>query len=182
MKKILIIIAAIVALGVVSIVGFIGYMGLFSEVTVVEKNMGPYVMVYDSFVGPYQDTAAVFDKVYKAMEEKGISTELGIGVYYDDPAKVPADKLRSDCGVVLPQKNMDRLEELKQTFKVKTLKAAPSLVVDFPIKNSLSYMMGPIKAYPALSKHVESKGKTFDTTYELYDVPKSKIHFVATTK
>jgi len=42
----------------------------------------------------------VFDKIYKALEDEGIETTRAIGIYFDDPAAMPADELRSQCGVL----------------------------------------------------------------------------------
>ncbi|MCP4677469.1 MAG: hypothetical protein GY854_18540 [Deltaproteobacteria bacterium] len=180
MKKIFIIIGGVIAALVLGVVIFLGYMGMFSSLDVIKKEMGPYVVAYDSYVGPYQETGQVFDRVNQQLEKEGIRAELGLGIYYDNPSEVPADKLRSDCGSVLPQDA--NVEELKTKFKIKTIEKQLSLVIDFPIKNALSYMLGPMKAYPALNEYAKQNNLEFKMTYEVYDMPSNMTYYVAVMK
>ncbi|MCK5243546.1 GyrI-like domain-containing protein [bacterium] len=180
MKTIVFICGGVVLSGILGSIIFMGYMGMLGSLQVVEKEMGPYSLVYDSHLGPYKETGPLFDKVYKQLQAEGIQTRLGLGIYYDDPRTVPADKLRSECGVVLEDKDLDRIEELKEKYQVKTLEKRPSMVVVFPVRNSLSYMLGPMKGYPALMKYARQKGYQISMTYELYDEAAKKVYFVAT--
>ena len=170
LKWVMIIVAVIVLI----IVGFLAYMGMFSPVKVHEAQMGPFTIAYESFTGPYAQTGPVFTKVYKALKDKGINASLGLGIYYDNPAEVPADKLRSDCGAVIDKKDLAKLKK----FKVKNLAQKDSLIVEFPIRNIFSYMIGPMKAYPVLMKHAAEKGYKILMTYELYDEANGKMFFV----
>jgi len=174
LKWILIMVAVIVLL----VIGFLAYMGLFSPTKAYESKMGPFTIAYESFTGPYAKTGPVFAKVYEAIKAEGIETPRGLGIYYDDPSKVPADKLRSDCGVVIEEKEMAKFNKVRTKFKVKKLARKDSVVVEFPIRNTLSYMIGPMKAYPALMKYAGEKGYKMIMTYELYDEAQGKVLFV----
>jgi hypothetical protein len=44
-----------------------------------------------------------------------------------------------------------------------------SIVIEFPKKNMLSYMIGPIKCYPALMKYAQEKSYKMAAPYELYN-------------
>jgi hypothetical protein len=168
----------VVALVVLLAAGFLTYLGFFSEMKVSESLMGPYTIAYESFTGPYAQTGPVFANVYTVLKTVGIKTTLGLGIYYDDPSKVAADKLRSDCGVVIEAKDLAKLKALQVKFKVKRLGQNDCLVTEFPIRNTLSYMIGPMKAYPALMKAATAKGYQGIMTYELYDEGQGKISFV----
>ncbi|MBN3032891.1 MAG: GyrI-like domain-containing protein [Candidatus Saganbacteria bacterium] len=157
--------------------GFLAYLGYFSSPNVREAKMGPYTIVYESFTGPYAQTGPVFARVHKAVTAAGIKAGQGLGIYYDDPSKVPAGKLRSDCGVVIGAKDLRKARALKQ-FKVKRLPASRCAVAEFPIRNTLSYMIGPMKAYPALMKYLQEKNYKMAAAYELYDEGHKKIFFV----
>lgn len=172
------IIGILAAAAVVLVVVFLGYMGMFSAPGVDERGMGPYTIVYESFTGPYKDTGKVFEKVYVALKADGIETTRGLGIYYDNPADVPADKLRSDCGSVVEEADLAKLKKLGSKYNVKVIPRSESAVVEFPIKNMLSYFIGPMKCYPVLSKHAEAKGYAYGMCYELYDMPAKKIYFV----
>jgi hypothetical protein len=172
--KILKWILGIVLVLVLLVLGLMAYMGMFSPIKVHEAQMGPFTVAYESFTGPYAQTGPVFAKVYNALKAEGINSSMGLGIYYDNPAEVPADKLRSDCGAVIDKKNLAKLKKIK----VKTLAQKDSLVVEFPIRNIFSYMIGPMKAYPVLMKHAEEKGYKILMTYELYDEANGKMFFV----
>jgi len=167
-----------------AIAAFLGYMGVFSSVKVEEKEMGPYTLVYESFVGPYSQTGAVFTRVYESLKADKIATRNGIGIYYDDPSKVSQDRLRSDCGCLIDSKDIEKVKRLGNKYKLKTIKKNLSMVAEFPIRNSLSYMIGPMKAYPALEAHMKKNGYFFQKNgrsavpFELYQMGSNRILFV----
>jgi hypothetical protein len=169
-----------VGLGVLVLVCicFWGYMGMFSSVLVIEKEMGPYTLVYDSFVGDYKDTGPVFARIHESLLKDGITTTDGIGIYHDDPAKVPAGQRRSDCGSVLPEKDLSRVPELQQKYRIMVLEKKKSMVAVFPVKNSLSYMLGPMKGYKALMDYAGAKGYRLAEPYEYYDMAGKRVCFV----
>jgi hypothetical protein len=180
MRKNMLVLAVILVGSVLVLLGFLGYMRIFVPLTFSQTTMGPYTIAYESFTGPYAKTGQVFDKVYKTLGAEGIATTVGLGIYYDDPSKTPQDQLRSDCGVVLQEKDLARVPELQKRFSIKTLAASPAVVTRFPIRNNLSYMLGPIKVYPALTKKLASEKITPTLMYEMYDMPAKQITFVAT--
>jgi hypothetical protein len=170
-------ILAVVALVIVT---FFAYMGLFSKMAVAEKMMGPYTGVYESYVGDYMKIGQVFERVNGNMKNEGITCGQSFGVYYDDPRQVPKEKLRSECGVILGDKDLAKAKGLKKKYQIKTLPAKMSLVTEFPIKNVMSYMFGPMKAYPALENYAKDKGYQLTLAYELYDQPAKKTIYVMT--
>jgi len=163
---------------------FLAYMGAFIDPKVTEKDMGPYTLVYEPFIGPYSQTGKVFDRVYASLEADGIRTTVGIGIYYDDPRAVKPEKLRSNCGSVIDPADKGKLAALKNKYKVWTIRKKACLVAEFPLRNMLSYMIGPMKAYPALMKAAQKKGykiqkgKAMAMTFELYDMKAGRIYFV----
>jgi len=174
LKKLLIIIAILV----IALLLLLGYMGLFSKTVVTEKEMGPYMLVYQSFVGPYQQTGKIFSEVSNKLKIDGIITEKGIGIYYDNPQVVPSDKLRSDCGSVIEGNNLLLLEKVKDKYQVKNIDKKNCLVAEFPIKNSFSYMLGAMKTYPTLMKYAKDKNYKIELAYELYDMPAKMAYYV----
>ncbi|MEI8091522.1 MAG: hypothetical protein WCG98_04790 [bacterium] len=54
------------------------------------------------------------------------------------------------------------------------------VVVEFPYKNSFSYMVGPIRVYPVVNAYLKEKGyNTGVARTELYDVTAKKIYYIA---
>lgn len=179
MKKIILSVGGVLLIAVISIVIYLAYLGMFSTYDPVEKEMGPYTFVYEDFTGPYKETGPIFQKVYDALKAEGIKTERGMGIYFDDPRKVAEDKLRSKCGSIIEDKDAEKFDKVKDKFKVLAVEKGSAVVVTFPIKSSMSYMLGPMKCYPILNKYVKEKGyKPVGNAYELYDMKKEVTYYV----
>jgi hypothetical protein len=169
----------LISLGVITVIliGSFAYLGVFSSLKVTERTVGPYTYAYRSFIGDYKSTGPAFEEVYNKLKSKNITMGPGIGAYYDNPAKVPSAKLRSDCGFVIADKDIEKAKE--NGFKIGVFNRTDCLVVEFPIRNPLSYFVGPIKAYPALASYVKAKKyKEMDIGYEFYDEKNKKTLYV----
>lgn len=158
--------------------GFLWYMGMLTPVKPYEAKMGPYTIAYESYVGPFSKIGPVFARVNSTLKSAGVTPSLGLGIYYDNPSKVAQNKLRSDCGAVIDAKDTSKLSKAKTNLKVKKIEQKNCIVAEFPLKNMLSYMFGPMKAYPVMSKYAADKGYKVGRTYELYDEVKGKMFFV----
>ncbi|MFA4967921.1 MAG: hypothetical protein WC624_06895 [Candidatus Margulisiibacteriota bacterium] len=179
--KILKWVLTIVVVIVLALLAFLWYMGIFSSVKVTEREMGPFTIAYERYVGEYKDTGKAFMNVHSVMTS--LSMEVSdksdsLGIYYDDPAKVAKDKLKSDCGIVIAKKDMSKIWKLRSKgLKVMTLPKKMSVVAEFPIRNVMSYMIGPAKAYPVLMKYAVQKNYKAKMMYEFYDMKAGKILF-----
>jgi hypothetical protein len=178
MKKVLWWITGVAGAAALLLIGFLAYLGLLPKAAVTETVTGPYTYAYEEFTGPYKNTGPVFDRVYKTLAAEGITTTKGIGVYFDNPMEVPADKLRSHCGSIIEEKDAAKVAALKDKVKIGTIQAQESVVVELPLKNSLSYMFGPMKAYPALGTYISEKGYKATRSFEIYDMSAKKILYV----
>lgn len=181
MKILKVLFWAIVLIAVLA-VSLLWYLGAFSSIKVVEKEMGPFVMAYESFVGPYQNTPPVFEKVQKILTDADIKSTKGLGVYYDDPSKVAQDKLRSDCGAIIEPQDLSKLVKVRKELKVKVLPKRMCLVAEFPLKNQLSMIIGIMKAYPAIAKIAAEKKYKMTASMELYDMPAKKTLYIMEIK
>lgn len=160
---------------VLVIAGFLAYMGMFGTLKVSEREIGPFDYVYERYVGEYKNTGMVFSLLYDQLKKDGISTANGLGIYYDDPVKVAKDKLRSDCGIVIQGKDLAKLTGLKQRYNVGHLPKKVCVIVEFPLINQLSLMLGPAKGYPALTKYAQEHNYKMTQPMEFYDMPGGKI-------
>jgi hypothetical protein len=173
------ILIAILIIILVSILGFFAYMGAFSRVVIEEKEFGPYTYAYVEHVGPYTGVAEPMMKLYEEMEAVGFNSTNGIGIYYDDPKNTPKEELKSDVGSIVSEEDMDKVDEFSDQFNFAELPQANYLIAEFPIKNVMSYMMGPMKVYPAFAKYLESKNIEVPTKgIEYYDMENNKILYM----
>lgn len=175
MKKFLII---IILLAII-FVWWWWYLGGFSKLTVEEKEMGPYTVVYVDNVGDYKKVGPVMDNLYQWLKKAGITQTAGIWIYLDNPASVPVDQLRSQVWSVINPEDEIKITDLWLSYKTQTIEKKLRLVVAFPYKNMLSYFMGPIKVYPVLNKYISEKWyATWSAAIELYDQTNKMIYFM----
>lgn len=169
----LIILGVILAL----VVGVYAYYGGFRSVKFRIENQGGEILIFKEMKGDYAKSGVVMDEIYKSLlQDYGIETYKGFGLYYDDPRKVEKENLRSEIGCILEPKDSASMERLKEKFKVKILDTRSYIVTEFPHKGKLSVFVGLMKIYPALNKYVSANGcKSEGAVMEIYDVPHHKI-------
>lgn len=171
------IIAVVLFIVIILLLLFLVYMGMFSTVTVYEKEAGPYIYVFKKYIGPYSGTGKVFDEVNTELQSVGIVKETGIGVYYDNPATVDASELKSDCGVILAEEDIAKVQKIKD-LTIATIPKGIFMTAEFPVKNGLSYMFGPMKVYPAFNVHMGGKKYKPAPGIEIYEMKNRKILYL----
>jgi DNA gyrase inhibitor GyrI len=163
---------------VLAAAAWLAYMGVFSTPKVSVQKVGPYTLIYEEYTGPYSDTGKVIKKVDEACRAAGIVTTKAFGIYLNNPKVTEPNKLQSEIGVVLADKDLAKARALRKTLKVKVWPASDCLVAEFPVRNDLSYMIGPLKVYPELNKALEAKKAKLGAALELYDMPAKKTLFI----
>lgn len=178
MKKLRIIVFAVVIPGL-AILGFLWYMGSFNTIQVEEKDAGGLIVAGMDVTGPYKESGKYISKVNAKLQQVHIASHKGFGIYRDNPATTPEEKCRSFMGCVLEQKDFPKIAEIEASgLKVDTVPVAKSVVAEFPLKNMFSYMIGPSKVYPAISKYIAEKKYEVTLSYEVYDDDAKKITYV----
>jgi hypothetical protein len=174
MKKAIIAVAVLLA----GVFVLVAYSGLFRSVEVSERSIGPFTMVLKAHRGSYYETQKIFkevnDSLAKAIDTKKLK---GVGIYYDDPAKVKKEDLRSECGYIVDERDLGKIIPLKNGLIIREFKETRCVTGEFPIKTFLSYVFGPSKAYPKLSRHLEEKKYTADYAIEIYDMQSRVITY-----
>jgi len=155
------------------------YLGGFTKLEVKEQGMGPYTIAYVSFVGNYGKVWPSMTKVYEVLSGAGIISATGVGIYYDDPAVISWDLLRSDIGASIDPQDAEKLNAVTDV-QIKTLPEGNKIVVEFPMKNTFSAMIGPMKVYPVIAKYMKEKWYSHEVPMvELYDLVTKKIYYIA---
>jgi hypothetical protein len=152
------------------------YYGGFGKVIPTIEDCGGEILVYEKVTGDYKQSAQVSDRVYqKLLDDFGIETTKGFGIYYNNPEITEKEKLRSEVGCIL-ESSFDKIDEIKETFEVTKFPTQKYLRAEFPYKGMPSIILGIMKVYPALNDYIVATGYDLDSpVMEIWDVPSKKI-------
>lgn len=176
MKKALIVIAVFL----IALAGYLAYEGMFTPATVQTTEEGPYLFMGIEHKGPYQDIMPVFKKLEAQVKEKQIKDAAFAGVYFDDPKTVAEDQLRSLACVVVKSAEDSLLLAGIEGIKVYPIEHGKALVCERNTSNMVSMIISVMKAYPAISKHIETHPELqqgIKHVYELYRGDKTRFVF-----
>lgn len=151
------------------------YSWYFQSITIEEKEMWPYTLVYEAYTGDYASVQPVIDKIYDGLlYDFQIKTTASFGIYYDN--------LASSVGVVVGPEYSLELSRLRDKYNVKIWNKQKALVAEFPYKSPLSIIVGVMKVYPEYQKYVLSGGIQMREVMEIYDRTAKKIFYVMPIK
>jgi DNA gyrase inhibitor GyrI len=142
------------------------------SVKVVETVTGPYTFAYLEYVGDYSNTAPVFAELRQALSQQGIVPNRSIGIYLDDPRKVPATALRCICGAIIKESDQRKLEKLRGQFKIEHIGRGKRLVAEYRLSGH-SPSEESSKCYAALSDYAREKGYMPLGGFELYEADRA---------
>ncbi len=175
MKSLLSLIASFLLIGVVFALSYAFYLGIFSSLRAERVELGPLWMVYEDRVGSYRGAGQSVSTIMKALAPYGVESAKGFGLFLDDPATVPEEKLRSQAGVVLSQTDLKRVTGAAAKYKVREFGPVKGYQVVFPFRNQWSISLGGGRAYPLLKGAL---GNEPAFALEIYDIPKTISYFV----
>lgn len=123
------------------------------------KDVEDIHMVYYEYTGPYQKSFNDFGNLMAYLGKNNIPLgAYSLGIFYDDPATVPENELRSEAGY-----SVQKAVNVTEGYKFKTIPASKALSVRY---NSVEEIM---LAYGALSEYIaEHKIKTKPFSLEIY--------------
>lgn len=177
--KLLKVLAIILVSLIIIVIIFLGYIGFFTKIEIVEKETGGYVTAGSDFTGEYSKVYITMQEVDTKLKNIGIICTKGFGVYYDDPKVTQKDKCHSYVGNIIENPTPEIISKINEIgLKVDTIPVKPSMIIEFPVRSTLSYMVGPAKAYPAFNNYFKEKQLLPSLSVEIYDVPAKKTLYI----
>ncbi len=168
LKKILLIVGIITLVLFIVVIGAAWILGAFSSVEITEEIRGPYNFVCLEHIGAYHLVVAKIEKVKEYLDSRHILYIHSAGLYFDDPAKVAEDKLRSFVGYLVPDSLM-----VEKPFQLKVIKKRNVILASI----EAHAMIAPFKVYPAFHEWMENNkeiGIISGAPLELY-IPEGKV-------
>lgn len=119
MKILGIIVIIITAIVIIAVIDLSRY-GLFSSVSISEKIVGPYLLIYRKHIGDYKNVGPIMAELhYDLKNNYAIETAKGFGLYYDNPQEVDKAKLRSIVGCIVEGRSVEDLIRVSNKYGVK---------------------------------------------------------------
>ena len=170
-------IKGIALLVVAAVIAYVVWCGLLTPIQIREEQWNPITLVYQTHLGPYQETGPVMDAVYEHLLSRGVPTTMGIGIYFDNPKTVDKTRLRAAAGCIISKDISDDI--LKDTpYKKITIPGGQYVVADFPNRAKLSIFIGIMRVYPKLNDYLASKNIKPAGMIEIYDGMIELTHYL----
>lgn len=117
-------------------------------------------MVYYDFTGPYDKSFSDFGQLMAFIQKNSIQLgQFSLGIYYDDPAVVSENKLRSKIGMAV----LSDSEIKSSKYKYKEIPAGKAVTVRYKSMDDI------MPAYSAISEYVANNNLlTENYSVELY--------------
>jgi DNA gyrase inhibitor GyrI len=133
MKKISLFISVASILFCFILTGVLAWYGYFSTVSVLEKPVGPYTMVYKVYVGAPAGIGSVLDEISQSLiTEFHVEQPVKFGLYYDDPKVTPPEQCRTLVGCIIENEQEGDLHAISEKYTVAILPRGMAVVVDYP--------------------------------------------------
>jgi AraC family transcriptional regulator len=114
---------------------------------ILTKTTPKMTLIYLEHVGPYDQVGGLFGQLGEYAAKKNLSGQM-VGIYYDDPATVAAENLKSEIGIVVPEGTMP-----DSGYGVQEIPAG---------EVAYAVLQGPYEKiageYPAIYKWIEEQG------------------------
>lgn len=157
-------IAAIAAAVVAAIVaGLAAWLGMFGEVEVSERNMGPYAFVYEQ--EPSTDFGAfgaITEDLGERLEAAGIKSRRPAQVFFP-----PGRGIQNQVGFVVEGSVGANLLDVDTFFR--NVPSQRYAVFRFPFRNSLSFLAGYFRVEPALEEYRKARNIANGSTMVILD-------------
>ena len=147
LKKIILAVGIIALILFMGLIGFAWYMGAFSSVDITTAEKGPYHFIYMEHLGPYYEVVNKINEVENYLKKHNIEYKNAAGIYFDDPAKVKEEDLKSYAGFIV--NDSLAVEKPFHYTKINRRQVVVAKIEAFP-------MIAPFKVYPAFHEWLEN--------------------------
>lgn len=167
-----------IVIGLLIFIGIIFYFGLLGNIKITEKNAGPFKVVSETYIGDYDNTREIQNRISQDLLKYNITIARTFGIYYDNPKQVDKNKLRSESGIIIDEKDYNKIEKIKENYNIKEIPKTKSIVTTFPYRNKYSISLGLFKVYPKINQYIEDKNYKQTPAMEIYDLENQQIIYL----
>jgi len=175
--KIAKVLGAIALIVVVLIVVTMVRFGWFTKIEIMDETVSPMTLITAFNQGEYAAVGPVMADLYNSASDVGVTSEVGVGIYYDNPDSVSVDSLRALVGMEIADSSLSLVDSISGDYRIIEVPEMTAKVVHFPYKGQLSILFAIMKVYPEL-KNQFGDAVSSSPIFEVYDIPNREIRFV----
>ncbi|XP_042258469.1 testis-expressed protein 264 homolog [Thunnus maccoyii] len=158
-------------LSLLTVACYFFYSGLLSDITVLTGSppIKKITFAYKFKKGPYKNCRQLFKESYS------IGPKLScIGIFYDDPKKVPGPQCRYAVGSILSEGEDKANEELLNCYETSGFKVfsfpevTHVVTTSFPHRTFFSVLLGVRRVYPRLDHYIKERRLCAHPFLEIY--------------
>lgn len=137
------------------VIGAAAWLGAFMTLEVKEQVAGPFTIIYlPTASSDMNEVGRITDTIAGRLGEAGVTGAKPFDVFVDAPSEENPNMI----GFVLPAAQARVVQEKDASLLVTEIPAQLCMVVRFPWKNQLSFIVGYFKVDPVLTRHREAHG------------------------
>ncbi|MBI9034213.1 MAG: hypothetical protein JEZ03_07060 [Bacteroidales bacterium] len=148
------------------------YSGFFNPVYVIEKNNGPYKLVYAK-VSQFEELRIKQNALFNQLSDLDITPDMTIGMY-DQHENTDTFDL---TGCLIQEKDFIKLNSFKDQFNIIEYESETRVVAEFAYENNFSVVAGSYRAYRALRNYAREKKYIYINPLEVYDSKNKRIYY-----
>jgi len=144
------------------------YLGAFRRVRVVERDIGPFRLLYREMPGSdFRQVGCITSELDRLLQAVGAGARRPFDVFYP-----PAHGHSNEIGFALADTSdatLRRILDIDASVQVKDIPHQRALVVEFPWRSRLSFLVGYLRVDPALRAHRKKAGYQEAPAFALND-------------
>lgn len=156
--------------------------GVLTDIEISESETGPFSFAYINYTGDPSELYTKIDRVYYDLQDAGIDSQVGIGVFFDYAKdNISLQQKKAIGGYIISGRDVSKVETM-ETFRITTLAKKPRIYAEYPLKSQMSIKAGRAKAYSKIEKYVEENNLKPGISIELYDTNNQKVVYMIEIK
>lgn len=172
-------ISAILFIAVLFVLIILWYVGYFGFRGVMEKPVGPYIMVYEEVNEAKENDQMVQNRVFSKLRSDGFHPLKHFGIY---SLTNKEKNFISKVGCIIEGDDTLRLANFEKKYNVVTFNKQFAVEAEFNYQNKFSMFVGMLRVYPALRKYTTIKGFEKLPVIEIYDISGKTITYIMPIK
>lgn len=158
----------------------IGYRGVgwFTNLYVIEKDMGPYTIAYASFTWRLINVHETLSMIRETLSGEHIKYSLPVAIFKYRYEKGKSYRIWMEAWYIIDAKDMEKLNKKSHIYDIKTIYEGKKIVVLFPYKSTFADILWHMRSTAKMNEYLQSKQYTETSITEVFDRANNVIAYM----